>query len=296
MTIRALLIGGHGLLGRALLRSIPPDVAVAAPTRAELPLEDLPALEAQWTSGKTTHLILTAAFTRVDDCEADPDRAFLTNAILPGRVARAAARRDIVVTYVSTDYVFSGTSSRPYRESDPVAPVGVYARSKWAGECEVRAADPNHRILRTSGLYGPGGPDFLAAVVPRLRRGEADVVTDQILAPTAVDVLAPAVWSAALGPEPGTFHLTCGGAVSWFDFARRIASRIGVPPERVRPTTTAAFGRPAPRPAYSVLDGQRARVLLGIALPAWDAALDAHLAAASASDERAGEASGGERR
>ena len=277
MEQRVLVIGGSGLLGRALCRAVPAGVSVDAPTQEDLPLEDVDRIEKRWREHDTTHVLLVAAWTRVDDCESDPERAFLTNGLLPGRVARRAALHDIPVTFLSTDYVFPGTSTTPYREFDPVGPTGVYGRSKWSGECEVRSSGGRHRIIRTSGLYGEGGPDFVSAVLPRLRNDEIRVVHDQTLAPTSVLALAPAVWQVALGPEPGTFHLTCGGEVSWFEFARRIATRIGVSEDHVRPVSTAEFGRPAPRPAYSVLDNQRARVLLGVEMPHWDLALSDHL-------------------
>ena len=266
------------MLGRALRRHVPPAVRIDAPTRADLPLEDVAQIEEYWRERDITHVLLVAAWTRVDDCESDPERAFLTNGILPGRIARRAAHHDVSVTFLSTDYVFPGTAGSPYRESDPAAPAGIYGRSKWMGESEVRAAGTKHRVVRTAGLYGQGGPDFLAAILPRLEAGEVRVVDDQVLAPTWVDALAPALWSVVLGNEPGTFHLTCGGEVSWFGFARAIAEFRGLPVERVVPIATRELGRPAPRPAYSVLDNQRAEVLLGVTLPSWRDALASYLA------------------
>ncbi len=213
-------------------------------------------------------MILTAAWTRVDDCESDPDRAFFVNGHLPGRLARALAPFGVPLTYLSTDYVFDGEARRPYREYDPVAPRGVYARSKWYGECAVREAG-EFRIVRTSGLYGEGGPDFVTAIAEKLLRGAVSVVEDQTIAPTWVDDLAPALWRIVLSRFRGTIHASASGETTWFLFARALAGALGYPEESVQPTTTAELGRPAPRPAYSILDTQLLRTEFGVSLPEW---------------------------
>jgi dTDP-4-dehydrorhamnose reductase len=128
-------------------------------------------------------------------------------------------------------------------------------------------------VVRTSGLYGPGGPDFVQSIRAALARGGVEVVTDEVNAPTLVDHLAPALWTLAFTDAPGTWHLAAAGAVNRFDCARRIAEWSGLDPALVRPTTRARFGRPAPRPAYSVLDCGAARAALGLSLPSWEEGL-----------------------
>jgi dTDP-4-dehydrorhamnose reductase len=269
MGTRVLILGGGGLLGRALLRHVPAHAEAVSPSRAELPLEDTDKIRARVEGEGIREVILTAAWTRVDDCETDPDRAFLINGHLPGRLAAALAPLGVPLTILSTDYVFDGSGRRPYREYDPAAPRGVYAQSKWYGECAVREAGGAYRIVRTSGLYGDGGPDFVTAIAARLARGPVSVVNDQTVAPTWVDDLAPAVWKIALSGVRGTIHAAASGETNWFLFARELARGLGYPEDRVQPTTTEAFGRPAPRPAYSILDTQRLRTELGIQLLGW---------------------------
>ncbi len=273
MQHRVLLIGGEGLLGRALLRHRPESVEVFAPPYPGLALEDSDALEAHFDAHEITHTLVAAAWTAVDDCESDPEKAYFINGTAPGEAARRAERRGQGFTFISTDYVFSGESQTPYHEDDEVGPKSVYGESKWRGESAVREATPDHRIIRTSGLYGQGGKDFLTAIVPRIRRGEVGIVTDQYLAPTWVDALAPVVWGLVTGSETGTFHATCSGETTWFDFARRAAELLDLDANRVRPIRTEDLGRPAPRPAYSVLSGDSLKARTGLELPSWDTAL-----------------------
>lgn len=273
MPERVLILGGSGLLGRALLRHVPPEVAPVHPSETDLPLEHPERIDALLESEAIDRVLLLAAWTAVDACESDPERAYLVNGVLAGRAARCAGRRGLPLLFMSTDYVFDGRSPRPYREYDAAGPLSVYGRSKWYGESAVREACRDFRIVRGSGLYGKGGPDFLTAMVGRLRQGTVHVVDDQVLAPTCVDDLAPALWKVALGDETGTFHLAASGQTSWYEFARAIARGLGIEADRVEPTTSAALARPAPRPAYSVLDGQRARETFGIQLPPWEEGL-----------------------
>lgn len=283
MTQRVLILGARGLLGRALQRTAPPEVELHCPTREDLPLDDLEGLGRRLREEPVDRLFLLAAWTRVDDCEADPDRAFRINGILPGRIAAQAERRGLPLVFVSTDYVFDGAGSTPYREYDPIAPVNQYGRSKAYGEAAVREASRSARIVRTSGLYGDGGPDFVTSIRRALAAGgPLRVVADQITAPTWVDDLARALWVVGLGEEAGTFHLTAAGELSWCDFAREIALVSGDDPGRIAPITAAESGRAATRPAYSVLNGQRAREIFGLSMPDSRQALRAFLAGTGA--------------
>lgn len=275
-TGRVLILGGSGLLGRAMLRHIPGGVEVDAPAEDDLRLEDLAGIERRLSERPVDAVLLLAAWTNVDACESDPERAFLINGILPGRIAALAERFGTELTFLSTDYIFDGMAGRPYREYDPANPLGVYARSKWYGECSVRGATRRSRTVRATGLFGQGGPDFVSAVLQRMVTGPVDVVTDEICSPTYVDHLAGPLWRIVTGDCRGIWHLAAPGEVSRFEMALRIADLAGVDRGTVRPTTLRALGRPAPRPARAILDCQAARDALGISLPSWNEGLDAY--------------------
>ena len=174
MSRRVLILGAGGLLGRALRRKRPAEevasggVEIFASDLADLPLEDPDRIARFIETNTIDCVLLLAAWTAVDACESDPERAFRVNGILPGRVASRTQDLGVPLTFISTDYVFDGEADRPYREYDPVRPLSVYARSKHYGECAVRAAAWDLRLVRTSGLYGPGGPDFVEAMLIRL--------------------------------------------------------------------------------------------------------------------------------
>lgn len=257
---------------------MPSGVDLVAPSHQELPLEDTARLARRLRDDDADRLVLLAAWTRVDDCEADPARALSENGAWPGEAARVSAECGVPALFTSTDYVFSGRAQRAYREDDAPSPINTYGRSKWEGEERVRAAGPRHRIVRASGLYGPGGPDFPLAIRRRLQSDarEIPVVEDQVTAPTYVDHLAEALWPVILGERDGTFHLSAAGETSWCNFARAIASRFGDDPGRIVPTSSAQLARPAARPSYSILDCAAARAAFGVAIPDWRDGLDAY--------------------
>ncbi len=213
------------------------------------------------------------AFTAVDRCETEIDAAFAVNATGTRHVAEAAARVGAHVVYVSTDYVFDGTSSRPYREWDPPCPTSVYGASKLAGEWECR---PGSTIVRTSWLCGAHGANMVVTAL-RLADG-TDVlrfVDDQHGSPTFTADLAPAIVTLGLDRRPGIFHVTNSGATTWWGFVRAVLAEAGADPERVLPIRTSDLDppRPAPRPAYSVLDNMALRLSGLPALPDWEDAL-----------------------
>jgi dTDP-4-dehydrorhamnose reductase len=199
-------------------------------------------------------VVHAAAWTAVDACEADPERAFAVNALGTRHIVEAARAVGAHVTYLSTDYVFDGTLERPYREWDATNPQSVYGASKLAGEREL---DPGATIVRISWVCGRHGSNMVKTIL-RLA-GEHDTlqfVGDQRGHPTFAEDVAPLVRRLAAERRSGVFHATNQGATTWFEFARAVLDAAGLDPERVRPISTADLDppRPAPRPANSVLD------------------------------------------
>jgi dTDP-4-dehydrorhamnose reductase len=252
--------------GRSLVRT-PCDVVAADHARLDVSnrASVLDAVE-----GVRPHVVVhAAAWTAVDACEDDPDRAFAVNALGTRHVAEAARHVGAHVVYVSTDYVFDGTSPRPYREWDRPNPLSVYGASKLAGEQEL---DPGSAVVRTSWVCGARGAN-MARTVLRLAEGPGPLrfVDDQWGSPTFTADLAGTLAVIATDRLPGTFHATNTGVTSWFGFARAVLEAAGHDPGRVEAITTAELDppRPAPRPANSALDNAALR-LMGLApLPDW---------------------------
>jgi dTDP-4-dehydrorhamnose reductase len=222
-------------------------------------------------------IVHLAAFTRVDDCEREADLAFRVNGLGARNAALAAAACGAAVLALSSDYVFDGRATRPYREHDAAAPLSVYGKSKWAGEEAVREVAPRHVIVRTSWLYGAGGTNFVDSILRKARHGEElAVVDDQRGSPTWTFDLARALVRLVAAGEFGTYHCTNSGDCTWHELAEHVVKRSGhdTPVER---TTTAALARPAPRPAYSVLDGGWCEHVTGQRMPHWKDAVDRYL-------------------
>ena len=208
-------------------------------------------------------VIHCAGYTDVDGAEADPERAERDNATATLRVADACSAQDIRCLVLSTDFVFDGERTRPYREDDAPDPLGVYGRTKLAAE---RAAlEHGAVVVRTQWLYGPNGSHFAKKVLGL--KGRISVVDDQRGSPTSTLQLAPALWELLRSEETGVFHAACEGSCSWYEFAAFIRG-----PETVTPCTTDEFPRPARRPKYSVLDCSRLTSLRGRPLAHWQAA------------------------
>ena len=267
-----LVTGGRGQLGRALARR----GTVAAPGHADCDVTD----EASVLRALDTHapsaVIDAAAYTAVDRAETERDRAFAINAEGAAVLARCCAARRIRLLYVSTDYVFDGTARAPYREDDPLAPLGAYGASKAAGERAVHEAGGT--VVRTSWLFGEGGPSFVHTMLRLAKeRPVLRVVADQRGCPTWTDNLAGALLALAMRPELApTYHFCNAGETTWHGFAEAIVAEARrhrpLACERVEAITTAEYPTPARRPAYSVLDTSRLRAL-GIATPPWQPGL-----------------------
>jgi dTDP-4-dehydrorhamnose reductase len=235
----------------ALLRARGEDVR--APGRAGLDVTDAAAVDAVVRGADV--VVNAAAYTAVDAAEEDEARAFAVNAVAAQHVARSAARHGARLVHVSTDYVFDGAGARPYAEDAELAPRSAYGRSKAAGEWAVRAEHPGALVVRTAWLYGAHGTCFPRTIARLAReRGSVDVVDDQVGQPTwTVDLADLVVRLVRAGAPGGAYHGTAQGQASWWELAREVVATAGLDPEGVRPTSSAAFARPAPRPAWSVL-------------------------------------------
>ncbi|GGK95318.1 NAD(P)-dependent oxidoreductase [Salinibacterium xinjiangense] len=270
---RYLIAGAGGMLGTDLQRVLS-ERDVTALTRAHLDVTDANAV----LSAVEGHdvVINASAYTKVDDAETHEDVAFAINAAGAANLAAAAARFGAALVQVSTDYVFDGTATTPYAEDAPCHPVSAYGRTKARGEQLALAIHPEGtRIIRTAWLYGQHGGNFAATMLRLAReRDTVDVVSDQLGQPTwTMDLAARIVGMLDAGVPAGIYHGTNSGQATWFDFAQAIFELGGFDPERVKPTDSSSFVRPAPRPSYSVL-GHGAWTAAGLEpMRDWKAAL-----------------------
>lgn len=290
--MRILLLGANGQVGHELRRSLAPLGEIIATTRSgcledgspcEIADLDNPgSLEGLVEEIAPDWVVNAAAYTAVDRAESEIDVAFRVNAESPGVLADACARRGAKLVHYSTDYVFPGNGTRPYREDDATSPLGVYGASKLAGEEAVRAAGAAHLIFRTAWVYASHGHNFLRTML-RLgaEREELRVVADQIGSPTPAALIADVTAQALkrIAPTSGVFHLTTNGQTSWYGFAQAIfegAQRHGVLDRlpRLTPITTADYPTPARRPMFSGLDTTALQQTFGIALPDWRQGLE----------------------
>ena len=269
--LRWLVVGAGGMLAHDLLDVLRGrSASVVAAGRAELDVTDPDAVAAAVRDVDV--VVNCAAWTAVDDAETHEAEAFAVNATGAALLARASAAAGARLVQVSTDYVFDGRATSPYPEDAPLGPVSAYGRTKGAGEWAVRAEAPDHLIVRTAWLYGAHGGCF-PKTMARLaaERDELSVVDDQVGQPTWTHDLADLVVRLVEAQAPaGTYHGTSSGQTSWFGFTRRIVEGLGVD-TRVEPTTSEAFVRPAPRPAFSVLGHDALRAVGVEPIGEWDA-------------------------
>ncbi len=271
--MNVLLTGAGGMLARAFLNKTPRHWNLRALDRATLDVTDPQTVEAAMRQWKPALVLNCAALTRVDDCESQRAQAEAVNGLGAGHIAQACSAIGAQMVHFSTDYIFDGAGHLPYAEDDPVCPINVYGASKWDGECRVRAALAAHLIVRTQWLYGRGGSHFVKTILALAEKQETiRVVNDQIGAPTWTEDLSEATLTLIEAGATGTYHLVNVGACSWYDFARKIIQEAGLSTQ-VIPCTTSEFPRPARRPAHAVLSTEKAKRVLGRALPPWDMAL-----------------------
>ncbi|QGU02699.1 dTDP-4-dehydrorhamnose reductase [Corynebacterium kalinowskii] len=273
--MRVIVVGGSGQLGQALLRTAPEGVSVLGLSRGEF---DLTAMDVEKLAGADV-IINAAAYTDVDGAEANPELAHEVNAVAPGKLAEVATAQSSHLIHISTDYVFGGDAPRrPLLVDDLKRPNTVYGRTKLAGEQSVFAACPDAAVVRTAWLFtGDLLPhkDFVSTMLRLAREGNGpiNVVNDQWGNPTCAIDLAGSLWRIAERRIPGVFHGVGSGYCTWFDLARETFAVCGADPERVNPCSTSEFPRPAPRPAWSVLDASTWLAADLPALPEWRSAL-----------------------
>lgn len=273
--MRLLVTGAAGMLGTDVVAAAAAGHDVVALARADLDITDAEAVRLAVADIRPDAVINCAAWTDVDGAETNEAAATLINGDGAGHVAAAAASAGAHVVHVSTDYVFAGDATEPYVEDAPTGPMGAYGRSKLAGEHAVADAAPSsHAIVRTSWVFGPHGSNFVDTML-RLgaERGEVTVVDDQVGCPTYTGHLAAALVAIADARTHGVLHVAGGGSCTWWDLAVATFERAGMA-VKVNRGSTADLGRPAPRPAFSVLRSTRSDAPV---LPAWQEGLNAHL-------------------
>ncbi|NEO56391.1 MAG: dTDP-4-dehydrorhamnose reductase [Okeania sp. SIO3B5] len=277
--MKILLTGINGQLGHQLQPLLTNIGEVTAVGRENLDLADSNAISQIISQVKPEIIVNAAAYTAVDKSENEPELANAVNSIAPGIMATEAKKLGATLIHISTDYVFDGSQSTPYTETNPTKPLGIYGKSKLEGEKAIRETEANHIIIRTAWVYGVYGKGNFVKTMLRVGkdREELRVVYDQVGCPTWTGDLAEAI--AQIIPQLnseiyGTYHYTNSGAISWYDFAMTIfeeAKQLGFPLEvkRVVPITTAEYPTPAKRPAFSVLNSGKISKVLGKHSPYW---------------------------
>jgi len=296
-----LLTGVNGQVGGELLPLLRAFGDVRAPLRSELDLADADAVRSYVQRVRPRWIVNPAAYTAVDKAETEPALAAAINAVAPRVLGEEAARLGVPVVYLSTDYVFDGSGTRPWLETDATGPLGVYGRTKLEGEQALAATGAAHLILRTSWVYGATGKNFLTTILRLAReREQLSIVNDQHGAPTWSRDLAKAVAhilretesaAAAQGLSPaetlarrqGIYHAAAAGETTWFNFAEELLriARAALPNEQLaslKPTTSAEYPTPAKRPENSRLDCTKLQHEFGLALPLWSESVAAAMA------------------
>lgn len=271
--VRSLLDRARSVAGLEIVPLARPELDLAMPDRVAAAIAD----------AGPDMVVSAAAYTAVDQAEDEPELAFRINADAAGEVARGAHDAGAPVIHLSTDYVFSGDNNAPYVETDAPEPLGVYGRSKLAGEAAVAAANPDHAILRTAWVYGPFGRNFVKTMLALAEtREELRVVADQIGTPTSsldtADALLAMIshWQMHKALPAGTYHFAGTGSTSWCGLAEetfRLSAERGGPSARVVPITTAEYPTKAMRPKNSRLNSTKFMATFGYTAPAWQSSL-----------------------
>lgn len=275
---QAVVTGAAGMLGSALLDLAPASLEVAGIDLPDGDLSEPEAARASLERHQPDLVIHCAAWTEVDGCTRDPERAFRHNALATENVARACRELNARLLVMSTDYVFDGTKGAPYTEQDPTNPLNPYGESKLAAERLAAEETSDLVIARTAWLFGPGGDNFVATVIEQAREGgEVRAVADQWGSPTYTRDLAGGLWQAALAPVRGVVHLTGGGQCTWADLAEHALRAAGWEDIKVERISYREWPSPTHRPRFSVLDNQRWARLGFEPLRPWTEAVEAYV-------------------
>jgi len=273
--MKVTIFGATGLLGKALMREWREDQVTGLSSK-DADVRDPGQVAKAIENSRPDWVVLAAAYTDVDGCEANRELAFAVNRDGAANVARAAKDHGSRLLFLSTDYVFDGSKITPYEVGDPRAPQSVYGRSKAEAEMRLENILPNCCIVRTSWLFGVGGKCFPDTILKLAStRAQIDVVNDQLGSPTYAIDLARAIIQLCRKGAKGVVHVTNRGECTWFDFAQAIVSAAGLK-TIIRPTTTEKFPRPAQRPKYSVLSASGLDHY-GVGMPDWQDALRRYL-------------------
>lgn len=281
--MKVTVFGANGQLGQSLAATSRPDISGEYLTREDCNLLDPAAINTVLTRSRPDLIINAAAYTAVDRAEEEPELAKAINATAVGVMAEWAAREHARLIHLSTDFVFDGSGQRAYRTDDEVAPLGSYGTSKLAGEVLAGTAGPQvSMIIRTAWVYSEYGNNFVRTMLRLMQeRDSLSVVNDQRGSPTYAGGLAQVIWTIITGNcfQPGIFHWTDNGNISWYEFACEIqtqAAQLGLldKPIPINGITTDQYPTPATRPAYSVLDSSRLASLLERSTDDWQANLN----------------------
>lgn len=280
--MKILLTGVNGQVGWELRRTLATLGEVITPTRAQLDLTDTTALRGFLHDVRPDLIVNPAAYTAVDRAESEPELAQAINAIAPAVMAETAAKINAAMVHYSTDYVFDGTKTDAYLESDVTNPLSVYGKTKLNGEQAIIAAGIPHLILRTSWVYGLRGSNFLLTMQRLFReRDTLNVVNDQFGAPTWSRMIAEAsaqmIAQHPFQAHSGIYHLTNTGSINWHDFAQAILARSVLPAGKqvtINAIPSSQYPTAAARPANSVLSSNKVRDTFGICMPDWETVLD----------------------
>ncbi|MBD2652628.1 dTDP-4-dehydrorhamnose reductase [Synechocystis sp. FACHB-383] len=284
MVDKILLLGATGQVGQELALALSRCGQVQTGTRATFDLAQPATLGDKIRAFAPDIIVNSAAYTAVDRAETEPELAYAVNALAPQAIANVAKEIGAYVVHISTDYVFDGSQSSPYQETDQTNPLGVYGQSKLQGERALAESGAKFLIVRTAWVYGAKGSGNFVKTMVRLgkERQEVRVVADQIGGPTWAKDLAQAIAALVQQRAQGIYHYSNSGVASWYDFAVAIFEEvenlgISLQVRQVVPITTAAYPTPARRPAYSVLSHEKIVQTLGSAPPHWRASLRAML-------------------
>lgn len=281
--MKVMVTGAGGMLAQAVLPLLQAHGhEVLGLRQADLDVSHCDQVRQRAQAFRPDWVVHLAAFTNVDACEGDPDRAYVVNGLGARNSSMAAADVGAGLIALSTDYVFDGATREPRREHDIVGPLSVYGRSKLAGERGAREVNARHIIVRTQWLYGAGGKNFVDTIIAKARAGEAlTVVDDQTGAPTWTGDLSQALVHLLERGEYGTYHVTNSGECTWHEFAVEICRQAGID-AKIGKLSSEELARPARRPAYSVLHNGWYRHVTGQSMPAWRDALTSYLKSGAA--------------